>query len=908
MFKLGETVGTGTNMLFQVQIQKHTVECIVVRQVTILEITDSDSRSAGGSSRASSGLLLPTPKKSSLKDFSKKSARKTESIKFDLSNLQSHQDDSTWCESEQSAHDEDLTLHYSESSSNSSASPSPAPRPAPPSRSGRMLEQVGVSLAPSSPSRTLTPTSPRSRTSARGSLMLQRALDSDIASTDRSADATVASAFRTRTLSPRKNMESFSIVDLVSINSDTSQDRTKSVYTSIDSVNTADFETPNASTRKSRSTIDPSLIGCSTPYARSRPARSTSIPELGRRSTRSSASARRSKSLSTPENRPVSALGAAPAARAARSRSRINDTDLLLLDDTEMDDSPKSSRRSRAKDAPAPAPAAGETTPENRLSPVDAGTPVLSIQSFLDSSRSSNRSSAKKGNKPCSTRRKTIGVPSRGKRRSAAKSKSLGATARRSILHRSFESQNGLEDAEENVTPRASVRLEREAVKNQHSTAKKPQSRRSIIDDLERSDIVKQLFNSPVKRKLSRSMTEFERRYDDDDEVAAARRPARHTLATVGRGGDDSLSDISETFTPDRFVSPIGTPSHSPDLSGIQRLFQLSTPERDPRPLRAARRSLRKRKSSKNDLSGVVGVKLPFASSPRNRLSDVRVKEVFRRSPENDLRRVSGVKSLFGKERSPENDLSDLRGVRALFRRSPADDLRNVSGVKRTLRNSPRNDLTDVRGVGRMFRHGTRKRSERDVSGVEDLFRAAEDRSKSSEELFDRLVGKPALRKVYSRTFCAPASPGRERRAGTFHVSLERIPAAVLARGLKVRRANEPSSVTKEMQKLATSTVEGEFPFLASRTRNSSLKKSASELYGAHTLPIKKRSLASPRAAPAPASPAPAPRLPLKKRAVLHSTPMKGRPDVTMNASELGRVSPIRALDNTHAHDTLVAR
>lgn len=897
--------------------------------MTILEITDSGSRStiraSGLATRSTKSPqkspLLLSPKKSALKDHSKKGNRKTESIKFDLSNLETHQESeiTSRFDSEESMSEDDLTLHYSESSNQS-----PSPKNSFSSRSSVMLEKLGTSLT-LSPSRTLPYHSPSSRKSARGSLMLQRALDgsqlSDCPTTDRSANTTVASAFRTTTLSPRtKNLESYSVVDLVSIDSDTS----KSVYNSADSTSTMDYGTPNASSRNTRSTINPTLLGSSTPYvAHVRDARSRSSPSVSKRTTRSSAATRRSKSLSTPENKHIS-VNSTRVSRASRSRSRINDSDLLLLDDTELEDSsPKTSRRTRTKSNITASSQVnnsmnsperdGISTPENRASAVEVGTPVLSIQCLLDSSQSSLQSqgSTKKGKNSVNYKRKTIGVLSEPKRRPAIKSKSLGISARQTILRLSKDSSETSDRTdvgapqpanEDTVTPKSAVKLVQEAVKNKHSTAKKPQSKRSIIDDLNQSDIVKQLFNSPVKRKLSQSMTEFSRKHlYDDDEIVLAKRPTRNTIALMGGTMDDTISEQSETFTPERFVSPISTPSHSPNLSGIKRLFQ-STPENDVANVRGSKsllRTHRTRQSAKNDLTNVEGLKLVFARSPRNRLTDVRVKEVFKPSPNNDLRRVSGVKSLFQREASPNNDLTDVRGVKKLFRKSPNNDLRNVSGVKRTLRNSPRNDLTDVRGVRKMFRNQRSEGSSHDVSGVEELFNA----SAHSERSFDQLVGKPPVRAGYSKTFSARLTkkPNRTTRKGkSLHRSLDAITNNVeewLEKELQKRFDRDEPSTSKarntsriapeQSQNLATLTVDGGDPVRASRTRTSSLgKKSAAEIYGAHTLPIKKRSLVETSTG------ASQPKLPIKKRAVVHSTP-KRRPPAGRRAAPPPRASPI---------------
>ncbi|XP_052752791.1 uncharacterized protein LOC113514191 isoform X2 [Galleria mellonella] len=959
--------------------------------------------------------LLPTPKKSALKDPSaKKSTRKTESIKFDLSNLENYNEesqdvfmvsDTTSRNDAGSSYGEDnLTLRYSDTSTIQS----PSPRKSIHSRSSKILERtLGTPIKESKTSvsfqqSTLTPESPRARKSSRGSVILEKALrTSENVETstrysqrttksisDESYNTTVASAFQTRTLSPRSpsrnNLESYSIVDLVSVDSSPSV-RSSSVYNSVRSTNSGAFGTPQSNVRKTRSTSDPVFLSSSTPYlgksARASTSRSQSTSNISRNrsikddvSVLSTRSNRRSKSLTTPENaQKYIPVNSTRVSRPSRSRSRINDSDLMLIsseDGTEMDDvSPKSSKRlsranksqlfspvnksgkrkSSAKISPRKSPKNNEgiSTPENRNSPEEVGTPVLSIQSLLDSSQSSltsqsSRKSQKKGRSSIIVKRKTIGVipseqPKRGRAVALSKSLSFGSRKRRFIkdsLATSGKTDGGATapDTEEIVTPKSAVKLVQEAVKNKHSTAKKPQSKRSIIDDLNASDIVKQLFNSPVKRKLSQSMTEFSRMqlFDDDVGIVITKRPTRNTVAITGRTPDNSLLEQTESYSPEVFVSPLGTPSSSPNLTGIKRLFAKQTPENDLRNVSGVKnllRTPRTRRSVRNDLTQVAGVKRVFARTPRNRLSDVRVKEVFVASPKNDLRRVSGVKTLFRtqrKNKSPKNDLSDVRGVKNLFKRnSPTNDLRNVSGVKRTLqKSSPRNDLTDVRGVRGIFRQRRRQRDDlNDVSGVEELFNSSSHSQKDADDPFDRLVGRPQIKAVYSKTFTNSTSNAKPRKSvKSLHMSMDAITNNVekwLERELhnQLRKEKTPAkantgkvNLTRELQKLATDTVEGNTPLRQWRVRSGTVvrsasgqasqrKRSAADIYGAHTLPIKKRSLVD-AAADHASNDSRSNMLPIKKRAVLHSTPVKGRCSVTMNASELGRVSPI-ALDYT---------
>lgn len=838
-----------------------------------MEITDSDAPSGPA------GSPLPaSPRKSALRNpAADRGGRKTESIKFDLSNLGSpargRSSAATDASREDtlgaSASEDDLMLRYSDASAKS-----PSPRRAIHSRSSRILEKLGASLSESVSQRSATSESPRARKSLRGSLIVREALGESRRSASSSTPSPRPASSRTRSLSPRsttRNSESYSIVDLVSMDS-TESNESASMYDSVGSTRSSSvvFGTPRPSAgRRTRSTVEPALLGSSTPYA-GRAARSRSSPVLPsakksspNESARISIVSTRSKSLTTPENtRKHISVNSTRISRASRSKSRINDSDLHMmsskLDMDTTEGSPKSSRISRANitlNSPplsqsrmqnysredthvstilADSSQEGTLTPENRHSPEAAGTPVLSIQSLLNSSRSSLSSelSQRKDRFTRSLRRKTIGVirPESKKSRSSIKSKSFVISARKSkrSTRSSPQDENTLpNDNEEIVTPKSSVKLVQEAVKNKHSTAKKPQSKRSIIDDLNESDIVKQLFNSPVKRKLSQSMTEFSRRHLFDDDVIP-KRPTRNTMAGTGRTFENSVLEATGDITPEMFVSPLDTPSGSPDLTGVKRLFQRTSPADDLRDVRGVKRLLRTpRKSVRNDLTDVFGVKAIFARSPANRLSDVRIKGAFVAGPENDLRDVRGVRSLFG-------------------RRSAADDLRDVSGVKRALqRGSPRNDLRDVSGVGELFR--------------------------SRDDSVDLLLGGPATRAVHSKSFPARGPPkSGSRRVKSFRADAIAVDVAAWPR---------PERAAKELRKLATATVEGSAPLRASRARGST---AGGARRSEHTLPLKKRSL---ERLPAP--------LPLKKRSVPHSTPLKGRRGPDMDGSDLGRVSPI---------------
>lgn len=1004
-------------------------------QFSVLEITDTEAQNSSSRGSRISTLqktsplgfpLLPSPRKSALKDPSVKSTRKTESIKFDLSNLENHAEDEseillvTDTTANKTSARDDTTLCFSDTSLQSS----PSSRRSIHSRTSRIFEQVGspIKESPKSQRKTLTLDSPQARKSLRGNFIVQKALEASSVNdtknssrysrrtsktlSDQSFDTTAESAFKTRTLSPRasaqNNMESYSIVDLVSVNSNDSN-KSASVYDSVRSTRSSSiiFGTPQFGIGSTtRSTIEPTLLGSSTPYIGGArvSSRSRSTPGQATRKTppiRLTKGSRRSQPLLTPKStqKHVS-VNFTKLSRASKNRSRINDSDLQFVSMTttnsEVKDSPKSSRQSSKANSsqnstnvtikspqndtlvrlnlrsnsrtsqrnlssqnkrssfrknvtinPTSANSSqgeGIITPENRNSPEEVGTPVLSIRNLLDSSQSSRSySSPRKTRNSSNTKRKTTGTVLSGSKKarsSMGRSKSFNVAVQKSLrtIRLRNESPNASktdncisQTEDEIVTPKSAVKLIQETVKNKHSTAKKPKSKRSIIDTLNESDIVKQLFNSPVKRKLSQSMTEFSRKQLFDNDDAAARRPKRNTVALTGRTPNISALEETRQITPEMFVSPLSTPGSSPNLRGVKLLFRINTPNNDLRNVKGVKRLLRTpqtRKSVKNDLTNISGIKKIFAKSPRNRLSDVSVKKVFASSPKNDLRRVSGVKSLFQspkKTKQPKNDLSDVRGVRNLFtRRSAANDLRNVSGVKKMLQTSPKNDLTDVRGVRRMFRQEKPQTDYSDLSGVEELFNESNVSRRDTESLFDQLIGKPPIKAVYSKSVIKShkPKPSRAKQTKSLHQSMDLITNNVeqwLEEELKKRVHKDDSiksKVAKELQKLAIDTTEGNEPLRTTRVRNSTLqqshteasgkKKSASQIYSSHTLPIKKRSLVPLEKS---VKLDKSNKLPIKKRAVVHSTPVKGRYNMTMNASELGRVSPIVAVYNTQNLD-----
>ncbi|KAL4711606.1 hypothetical protein ACJJTC_003623 [Scirpophaga incertulas] len=750
-------------------------------------VKNASNVSAVDISEAERSVTESQPRKSALRGRS--SVRKHDSIRFDLSNL-----------GLESTSDTDILLHYSETSTltteNSlTLSLSPSSRRSIHSRSRKILEKsigtpIEASLRSNRSTLTASPSS-KSKISSRGTFIVQQALnDSDqmnyskrVTKSISDSQTTAESAFRTKSPSPR-NLETYSIVDLVSVDSD------RSVYDSASSIDTS-FGTPHdgRSSRRTRSTIDLGKAESSTPYVdKTRKTRSavSSRSSSMKSSKHSDASAasfqspKRSKSLSDTTRKHIS-INSTNVSRSSRNKSQIEDSALLLISDdsqeltinsdkthqiTRSDKSQQWNRKSSRNVTVSSQ--EGSSTPENRQSPEEAVTPVLNIQSLLDSSYNSQYRSARKH-----SRRKTIGAIGAGSKRQnrVKKSKSLNFTARRGLLRLSDDAPN-LGDT--TVTPKSAVKPEQEAVKNKHSTAKKPQSKRAIIDEIGDADIVRKLFNSPVKRKLSQSMTEFSRSLNDEVTV---RKPMRHTIALTGRTPDNSVLENTEAFTPDRFVSPLNTPNDSPNLSGIKRLFKKNTPENDLRNvkgLKSLMRTPKPRRSIVNDLTDVAGVKRVFARSPENRLSDVNVKDVFAEGPKDDLRRVSGVK-------------------RALER------------------NSPRNDLSDVRGVKRMFGRGPRDDYD-DVSGVEELFDLSVD-SNREDSAFDRLIGKPTVKNVYSKSLVRSVNKLKTKKGKTLHASIDAITANVeewLDKELEKRLQNEKrKTVNRELQNLVTDTVEG---------------------------------------------------------------------------------------------------
>ncbi|XP_022910103.2 uncharacterized protein PF3D7_1120000-like [Onthophagus taurus] len=128
--------------------------------------------------------------------------------------------------------------------------------------------------------------------------------------------------------------------------------------------------------------------------------------------------------------------------------------------------------------------------------------------------------------------------------------------------------------------------------------------------------------------------------------------------------------------------------------------------------------------------SSQSAVKETFRNSP----IDFRLKQLFQRSPVNDLSNEEGenvrdeakrVKKLFEK-RTPKNNLDDVEGVKNLFklRNSPKNDLTNIEGVKDIMRRrTVFNNLDEAKGVKKLFEKRTPNNNLDDVDGVKNLFK-----------------------------------------------------------------------------------------------------------------------------------------------------------------------------------------
>lgn len=277
------------------------------------------------------------------------------------------------------------------------------------------------------------------------------------------------------------------------------------------------------------------------------------------------------------------------------------------------------------------------------------------------------------------------------------------------------------------LTPKSSLKPPPEVLKEKHSTAKKPVSKRSLIDHLIRSpEVAKELFKSPVKRILSQSMRHYDSILDGDNEdisiANSFNRDSSFELLTRSKRQSNNLN--SETLKKNQKLKKSPRNNLS-DFQGVRRL--LRTPAKN-----------------KNDLTDVKGVKQLFKNnSPRNNLSNIgNIKKLFDKkhnSPKNNLMNITGVKNIFKEtkpQNSPRNDLTNVVGVKELFKvtraqKSPRNDLTNITGVKNIFKitkkqNSPRNDLTNIDGLKQLFRvtrnHKSPVNDLTNISGVKDIF------------------------------------------------------------------------------------------------------------------------------------------------------------------------------------------
>ncbi|CAF4958196.1 unnamed protein product [Pieris macdunnoughi] len=277
------------------------------RNTSVLSTSDDHStrRSLSCQSARKSAM------KSTLKDPS--SARKTESIKFDLSNLEHDMSDRL----RSSVVTVDTTNQTFDSMSSQYVSPSS--RRSIQSRSSRIIEKtLGSPMTVTETTETSIATSPKSR-SSRGSLIVQKALEETLKTQNNSSGQTNL----TKTLSPPA--ESYSIVDLVTRDSNATE------YNTIDST---PFGTPR-SHRKTRSFAV--TLPSSTPYK---------VPiniSLKYENANDTPPHAESPEVITPQNdennKPVAST---KVSKRSRSKSRLNDSDLFLLED---EDSPRTSKR-----------------------------------------------------------------------------------------------------------------------------------------------------------------------------------------------------------------------------------------------------------------------------------------------------------------------------------------------------------------------------------------------------------------------------------------------------------------------------------------------------------------------------------------------------------------------------------
>ncbi|XP_037922661.1 uncharacterized protein LOC119658917 isoform X2 [Hermetia illucens] len=301
---------------------------------------------------------------------------------------------------------------------------------------------------------------------------------------------------------------------------------------------------------------------------------------------------------------------------------------------------------------------------------------------------------------------------------------------------------------------------------------------------------VKELFNTPIRNELS-------------DFVGI--KELIHT-PKPNRGLDDpkGMKELFNTPSRDELANFVGvkellhTPKADDEIEhpkGLKELF--NTPNRD-------------------ELSDFIGVKeLLHTPNPTNGLNDPNgMKELFNTPARDDLTDVFGVKELVNTPK-PDLGLTDPKGMKELFNTPAQNDLSNVKGVKELLKTpylsspqlggvrellktpyAPVEDNTD--GLSEIFKtpaaravmvlstpksvaversanlsgHLLRTPKEvdvlEDIEDVEDIYQTPisslvcsrtetiESKPLSPEESFDRLAGKPIVRRTYGRTSTTP--------------------------------------------------------------------------------------------------------------------------------------------------------
>ncbi|XP_077297076.1 uncharacterized protein LOC143918868 [Arctopsyche grandis] len=325
------------------------------------------------------------------------------------------------------------------------------------------------------------------------------------------------------------------------------------------------------------------------------------------------------------------------------------------------------------------------------------------------------------------------------------------------------------------ITPKSSLKPPQEVLKEKHSTAKKPVSKKNIIDHLVRSpEVVKELFKSPVKRILSQSIRQYGDSHVFDDE----------------QDGDSSFELLTRSR---RMGKSIVNSSIEPTTNQAVKVNSSDKKSKSPSNNISSRRLLRTPKSPKNDLRHIIGVKKMFKTpkaqnSPLNDLRNVKgLRRIFRspvKSPLNNLSDFEGIQNLLSPNttKSPDNS-GDLNKIKRLFvsieecpkvfvspnvsKKSPnvsktANSPKNIQGLKKSPETrtktvtSKLNDSNNLGGVGRLLRTPSIKRSPkndlRDIRGVKKLLKTPNTQKSPENDLSDvkgvkRLLKTPNAKK-----------------------------------------------------------------------------------------------------------------------------------------------------------------